>query len=409
MSAARFSPVYPFVATTLLTVACGGGSLKSYTSADGGRMTDQGVDLAGSETGYEPDATAAPLDADQPMENEDLKTPGDSSATLPAPQPAPRPQVEAQSPANKAKDLHLLFSYDAYWKELLQRGETNPSVYHNNTGHNDPRNKCVKEGCTRTIAWFDGRATMKFTTHAGYNYSASAPDGGQVTQTNTYFARHTGKSYSELMHTVDLLIPASANFYIPVNLYSVQDNAGKIGRPWDTCKISGKGPIGLLSGQVNPLPPPGGLEDGWQYVFRNGRRAASAITGPATFQFGNRECSGFYNQFRFPGSVGWWGPDSVDYMGVLLGQPKKDTVFPRDRWVTVEMYGKLDTNGTNGILELYFDGEQVLRNTSVDWGGARGWRFVGFGGLYMWGGAGDHMVARDTTSVYYSNERVFGK
>lgn len=316
----------------------------------------------------------------------------------------------SSSPASRKKGIDLIYSFDSLWKDLISKGQGNTNSYYGDIGHTDTRNKCGPSGCTRSLATFGGRATMKFTTHAGYNYSASASDGGQVSQTQAYFTRKSGKSYRELMHTADICIPSSSNFHIPQSLYQTQSNAGKIGRKWDECKIGGKGPIGVISGQVNPLPPPGGLEDGWQYVWKSrGRKAAVAITGPATFQFGNRECSGFYDQFKFTGMVGWWGPDIGDYMGGITGQPVINKIIPRDKWITLELYGKLDTNGRNGIVEVYLDGEQILRNSNVNWGGSQGWRFVGFGGLYMWGGAGAHMVPRDTTSIYYSHMRVFGK
>jgi len=307
------------------------------------------------------------------------------------------------SPANKIKGLRLIYNFDSYWNELINNGDANPSVYHNNAGHNDTRNKCVSAGCTRSMARFDGRATMKFTTYAGDNYSASAPDGGQVSQTNTFFTRHSGKSYGELMHSVDMYIPSSANFHILDSLLNTQTNSD---RDWDRCKIGGKGPIGIIAGQVNPLPPAGGLEDGWQYVFLDNKKATAAITGPATIEFGNRECSGFYNQFKMT-KFGFWPPD-IQYMTGVSCQKGSMPIIPRDRWVTLEMYGKLDTNGSNGIGEVYVDGELGCGNYNLNWGGNKGWRFVGFGGIYMWGGAGDHMVPRDTTSIYYSNSRVFG-
>lgn len=320
----------------------------------------------------------------------------------------------SSSPANEKLRMPLLFNFTTYWSELIAKGDLDPQEYFN-VGTNDARNKCVPEGCTRTLTNFGGRPAMAFTTHAGYNYSAfgrNAPEKGGKTdgQVSTFwaeFVRRSRKSYDELMMTADVFIPANANWFTYEGYHQDQDqNAQWAG---GRCMIGAKTVLGIMAGQVDPLPLPGPTSGGWRYVVKQDQQnATQAIAG--VHGFGSRQCSAQYGEFLDTGQAfAFWDIDDNPYLEAIPCETWEPAKLPRNRWFTFEVYGKLDTNGENGMIAQYVDGKRTCQHTRVNWGGSRGWRFVAFGGVFMFGGGNDYYVPRDTTSIYYSNVRVFGR
>ncbi|MDS4073855.1 MAG: hypothetical protein RKL24_11875, partial [Defluviicoccus sp.] len=82
--------------------------------------------------------------------------------------------------------------------------------------------------------------------------------------------------------------------------------------------------------------------------------------------------------------------------------------IPKGKWVRLEGYAQIDTNGHNGIARLYQDGQLIAELNNLDLGGARyGWKLHGFMGTWMWGGAGDKYVSAKTESFYIKNMRIY--
>ncbi len=82
--------------------------------------------------------------------------------------------------------------------------------------------------------------------------------------------------------------------------------------------------------------------------------------------------------------------------------------IPKGKWVRLEGYAQIDTNGHNGIARLYQDGQLIAELNNLDLGGARyGWKLHGFMGTWMWGGAGDKYVSAKTETFYIKNMRIY--
>lgn len=84
------------------------------------------------------------------------------------------------------------------------------------------------------------------------------------------------------------------------------------------------------------------------------------------------------------------------------------TAIPKGKWVPLELYAQVDTNGHNGIARLYQNGQLIAQATDLDLGGARyGWKLHGFTGAWMWGGAGEKYVPTQTETFYIKNMRIY--
>lgn len=118
--------------------------------------------------------------------------------------------------------------------------------------------------------------------------------------------------------------------------------------------------------------------------------------------FGNDGYGG--NNLRF--NIG-----TTDFTRSTVGlETKIDSkiAIPKGKWVRLEGYAQIDTNGHNGIARLYQDGQLIAELNNLDLGGARyGWKLHGFMGTWMWGGAGDKYVSAKTESFYIKNMRIY--
>ncbi|MDG4609821.1 MAG: hypothetical protein P9C48_11900 [Defluviicoccus sp.] len=118
--------------------------------------------------------------------------------------------------------------------------------------------------------------------------------------------------------------------------------------------------------------------------------------------FGNDGYGG--NNLRF--NIG-----TTDFNRTAVGlETKIDSkiAIPKGKWVRLEGYAQIDTNGHNGIARLYQDGQLIAELNNLDLGGARyGWKLHGFMGTWMWGGAGDKYVSAKTESFYIKNMRIY--
>ena len=118
--------------------------------------------------------------------------------------------------------------------------------------------------------------------------------------------------------------------------------------------------------------------------------------------FGNDGYGG--NNLRF--NIG-----TTDFSRSTVGlETKIDSkiAIPKGKWVRLEGYAQIDTNGHNGIARLYQDGQLIAELNNLDLGGARyGWKLHGFMGTWMWGGAGDKYVSAKTESFYIKNMRIY--
>ncbi|HOT82247.1 MAG TPA: hypothetical protein PLQ12_02965, partial [Candidatus Defluviicoccus seviourii] len=111
-----------------------------------------------------------------------------------------------------------------------------------------------------------------------------------------------------------------------------------------------------------------------------------------------------HNNIRF-------GIGTTDFNRSAVGlETKIDSkiAIPKGKWVRLEGYAQIDTNGHNGIARLYQDGQLIAEVNNLDLGGARyGWKLHGFMGTWMWGGAGDKYVSAKTETFYIKNMRIY--
>jgi len=108
--------------------------------------------------------------------------------------------------------------------------------------------------------------------------------------------------------------------------------------------------------------------------------------------------------------------DEVIHRAVgFTGEPSPP--LSHDRWHTIEMFVQMDTNGRDGELHAYVDGEawngSILKG--LDWGASKGWGIRGLMGRHMPGGwnGRDTRSQRDkwwsdqTNRLYMYNWRVY--
>jgi len=214
---------------------------------------------------------------------------------------------------------------------------------------------------------------------------------GGVGGYNSYTA---GNSYFDTGYDI---MSVAADFYFPT---SYKGTSGSV----PGANINTKGMFGLYAGadgtgkwggtQLDPSVgfPPDEQNATWVDWYWKQK----AVYGQD--EYGN-------NNLRF-------GTGVTDLDRAVNGLDGKDDAvvnIPKGEWVHLEGLVQIDTNGHNGITQLYQNGVLISEVTGLDLGGATyGWKLHGFFGTWMWGGAGDQYVPEQTETYYMKNMSIYG-
>jgi hypothetical protein len=315
--------------------------------------------------------------------------PGSSGSTggTPSPAPAPAPSVPAGGDNSISARNGMLKIWQDDWAGKLARGDLDTNRFFDPVpGNNnwDSRNSGEPAATAKSLVWTSDaadrpgigkHAAMALTTfrgvEGGYNAFSNA---------SSYF----DAGYDKMSVAADFYFPtsyAAASLTQPgapinvKNMFGLYASAKGVGKPGGT----------LLQ------PSNGNQNATWvDFYFKQ-----NAVFGQDGYG---------HNNIRF-------GIGTTDFNRTAVGlEGKADAgiAIPKGKWVRLEGYVQMDTNGHNGIARLYQDGQLISEVTNLDLGGARyGWKLHGFMGTWMWGGAGDKYVSAQTETFYIKNMRIY--
>lgn len=156
----------------------------------------------------------------------------------------------------------------------------------------------------------------------------------------------------------------AVDVYIPTNINLDASNISSYGA------TDGKTSFGILCGEYDVDRPNGGINSSSnvaEVVYCKDQKAAMCfINWTWRKSTGNVEFSWYHY------AVGKNGVRRDEGYTTYpnYGYPESKFIVPRGRWFTFTIYGKMDTNGLNGVLEAWIDDTMVSQITGLDLGGA---------------------------------------